>query len=168
MSEIKPINVKKGFSASALLFWIKGSISIDYRFIRVIEKNTFLGLIPSGTFKQNIPLKNVTDIELNTNYKIGRFILGIVLILLGISIMSNSAFMGLIILIIGMGTFLNGIMTQLAIEKGGSTFTINVPFFNKSDMIDAQQAIEEALATDADKTDLNLYSHQNNNNGQIQ
>lgn len=34
--------INKQFSASALLFWIKGRISVDYRGIHIVEPNTIL------------------------------------------------------------------------------------------------------------------------------
>ncbi|WP_311407650.1 hypothetical protein [Liquorilactobacillus uvarum] len=151
--------LKKDFSASALLFWIKGSVAVDYRFVRIVEQNTILGLIPAGNNKQNIPLKNISGVSVNTSYKVKRFILGIIVALIGLSVLDSSALMGLIILLIGVATFLNGILTEIEIEKSGSSFVLYVPFFNKADIISIQQGIEQALSNDIDKTDMSLYNH---------
>lgn len=150
---------KQEFSASALLFWIKGSIAVDYRFVRIIEQNTVLGMIPAGKHKQNIPLKNISDASINTSYQIKRFIIGIIIGFIGLGLLGSSAFWGFIVLLLGVFIFLNGIYTVLAIEKGGSNYIIQVPFYDKQKMIAAQNAIEQALTTDSDKTDYSLYNN---------
>ncbi|MFM9745163.1 hypothetical protein ACKI2C_47240, partial [Streptomyces brasiliscabiei] len=109
--------------------------------------------------KQNIPLKNISGVSVNTSYKVKRFILGIIVALIGLSVLDSSALMGLIILLIGVATFLNGILTEIEIEKSGSSFVLYVPFFNKADIISIQQGIEQALSNDIDKTDMSLYNH---------
>ncbi|SYW09721.1 hypothetical protein [Oenococcus oeni] len=154
---------KKEFSASALLFWIKGSVAVDYRFVRIVEQNTIFGLIPAGNHKQNIPLKNISDTSVNSYYNVKNFIWGIIIALIGFALFDSSTFFGLIAVLIGVGLFLNGIMTQLDIEKGGSSYIINVPFYNKNDVSEIQQAIEQALSADVDKTDQSLYHKRLNN-----
>lgn len=118
-----------------------------------------MGLIPAGKHRQSIPLKNVSDVGLNTSYKASRFLIGIILIISGFSLMSNDFLLGLIAAVFGVIECLNGIETTLRIEKGGSGYLINVPFFDKSTMINVQEVIEEALNTDADKGDMSLYHH---------
>lgn len=149
---------KKEFSASALLFWIKGSVSVDYRFVKVVEQNTVLGLIPAGSHKQNIPLKNISDASVDTSYSVKDFIFGIIIAFIGLAMFGSSALFGVILLLIGVGIFLNGIMTKLSIEKAGSAYEIQVPFYDKQSALDIQKAIEEALSTDIDKTDQSLYN----------
>lgn len=148
---------KKEFSASTLLFWIKGSVAVDYRFVRIVEQNTVLGLLPAGKHKQNIPLKNISDASIDTSYSVKDFIFGVIIATTGLGMFNSDTAIGVIILLIGIGIFLNGIMTKLSIEKGGTAYEISVPFYNKQNMIEIKQAIEEALATDIDKTDQSLY-----------
>lgn len=143
---------KKEFSASTLLFWIKGSVAVDYRFVRIVEQNTVLGLLPAGKHKQNIPLKNISDASIDTSYSVKDFIFGVIIATTGLGMFNSDTAIGVII-------FLNGIMTKLSIEKGGTAYEISVPFYNKQNMIEIQQAIEEALTTDIDKTDQSLYHH---------
>lgn len=154
--------IEKSFSASALLFWIKGKISVDYRFVRVNEKNTIWGIFPAGSNTQNIPLKNISNVALNTAYKMSRFLWGILLAVIGIAFIQDSPLVGLILLALGILIFLCGILTQVEIERSGTAYSFEVPFFNKADMQEVQHVIEEALSTDADKTDQSLYHHRLN------
>lgn len=149
--------ISKEFSASALLFWIKGKISVDYRFVRIVEKNTILGLIPAGEKRQNIPLNNITDASISTSYKVGRFIAGIILAFLGFAMFTTSILLGLLLLALGVFTFMNGIMTQLIIDKAGSSYILNVPFFNKDDIHAVQGGLERAIQEQMDKSDLNFF-----------
>ncbi|WP_278966113.1 hypothetical protein [Lactobacillus apis] len=68
---------------------------------------------------------------------------------------NSSALFGFLAFIIGVGIFLNGIMTKLSIEKAGSAYEISVPFYDKQSLVYIQQAI----STDIDKTDQSLYHH---------
>lgn len=68
---------------------------------------------------------------------------------------NSSALFGFLAFIIGVGIFLNGIMTKLSIEKAGSAYEISVPFYYKQSLVYIQQAI----STDIDKTDQSLYHH---------
>ncbi|USS90355.1 hypothetical protein [Fructilactobacillus carniphilus] len=110
----------------------KGTISVNYRSIRVDECNTvFFGLIPAGKSVQNIPINNVSGVTINTAYKLSRMVLGVI-------------------------EFLNGIITTLSIEKSGSSYDLAVPFFDKSKIQEAADAINKNLDTHEDKGDLNL------------
>lgn len=156
--------INKQFSASALLFWIKGRISVDYRGIHIVEPNTILGIFPAGQQRKSIPLKNVSDAEISTSYKVLRLLIGIFLVICGFSLFGTSFFAGLIVAALGVFVFLNGLQTYLTIEHGGNPYVLFVPFFNKQDIMDVKQAIDEAINNDADKTDNSLYQHRLDSN----
>ena len=117
-------------------------MAVDYRFVRIVEQNTVLGLLPAGKHKQNIPLKNISDASIDTSYSVKDFIFGVIIATTGLGMFNSDTAIGVIILLIGIGIFLNGIMTKLSIEKGGISYEISVPFYNKQNMIDIQHAIE--------------------------
>lgn len=150
--------INKEFAASVFLFWVKGKIAVDYRSVRITEQNTVLGLIPAGSNKQTIPLKNISGASISTAYKVSRFIWGAIIAIAGIALLGSSFLVGLILAVIGVIMILNGILTTLSIEKSGTAYRLTVPFFNKADIISVQQVIEQALMTDADKTDQSLYN----------
>ena len=149
--------IKREFSASAMLFWIKGNIAVDYRAVRVMEQNTALGLLPAGNRKKTIPLNTISDVTISTEYKVGRFVLGVFLAIIGLVFIQLSFLTGLILILIGAGIFLNGILTRLDIEKSGNTYEVSVPFFDRTAIQEVQSVIEQALNSSIDKTDLNLH-----------
>ena len=145
------------FSTSLLFFWIKGKVEVDSRFVKTNISNTLLGFIPAGKDQQSIPLKNISGAMLSTQYFFKPFIIGLILFFMGFGTMSDSFLLGLILLILGVGIAGNGIQTVLNIEKSGSPYLISVPFFEKQKMQVLVNNIQEALAEDTDKTDLNLF-----------
>ena len=146
------------FSLSLLFFWIKGHITVTQRDVQCRTANTVLVLIPAGRREQTIPLRNISSCSIDTRFKIGGLIVGIVLGLGGLSTMAESFFAGVFILLIGVLIFGGGIRTNLTIQRSGSDYTIDVPFYEKGKMIDIQDAINEALNYEADKTDMNIHA----------
>jgi len=145
------------FSISLLFFWLKGGVDIDSRFVKTNISNTILGFIPAGKDQQSIPLKNISGATLSTKFHFFRFIIGIIILFSGLGVIGNSFIWGLILLLIGVGLAGGGIETILKIEKSGSAYLISVPFFEKSKMSDLSNGINQALAADTDKTDLNMF-----------
>ncbi|MBU5594175.1 hypothetical protein KQI76_03270 [Amphibacillus sp. MSJ-3] len=145
------------FTISLLFFWVKGSILVDSRFVKVNLANTILGFIPAGRDQQNIPLKNISGSMLSTKYFIKPFILGLIIFFIGLGTIGDSFLLGLIIVLIGLGIAANGIQTILVIEKAGSPYQISVPFFEKKKMELLNEQIHNALSDDTDKTDLNQF-----------
>lgn len=145
------------FSTSLLFFWVKGSVTVDSRFVKTNLSNTILGFIPAGKDQQNIPLKNISGAMLSTQYFFKPIILGLIFLLIGLSSFSENFIIGLILFILGIGIAGNGIQTILNIEKSGSPYFISVPFFEKQKMQLLNNYILDALAEDTDKTDLNMF-----------
>ncbi|MCG1027018.1 hypothetical protein [Virgibacillus halodenitrificans] len=148
---------KVNFAISLLFFWVKGEVEVDNRFVKTKISNTILGFIPAGKDQQNIPLKNISGAMLSTKFFIKPFIIGLILLFLGLGTLSDSFILGLILLILGVGIAGSGIQTILNIEKAGTPYLISVPFFEKPKMQVLNDSIHSALVDDSDKTDLNFF-----------
>ncbi|RHW49203.1 hypothetical protein DS831_09125 [Bombilactobacillus bombi] len=144
-------------SLSLLFFWVKGFIAVDSRFVRVSKGNTILGFIPAGKDNQNIPLKNISSTMISSQYKIKPIILGVIIIFLAFSFISQSFLGALVLLLIGVGVLGSGLQNVLVIQRAGSDYLIPVPFFEKAKLLTIQDEITEMLAQDTDKTDLNMF-----------
>ena len=145
------------FSTSLLFFWVKGEVEVDNRFVKTKLSNTILGFIPAGKDQQSIPLKNISGALLSTKFFIKPFIIGLILLLMGLGSFADNFILGLILLILGIGIAGSGIQTILNIEKSGTPYLISVPFFEKQKMQLLNNSIHDALAEDTDKTDLNMF-----------
>lgn len=149
------------FALSILFFWIKGNLSVDSRFVKVNTANVILGIFPAGRDSETIPLKNISSTKISSKYKIMPMIFGIIIMLISLSKLSSSFFAALVFFLIGALIFGSGILTTLIIQRAGNDYMISVPFFEKNKLLMSQDKIEEALAHDTDKTDLNQFFEKN-------
>lgn len=149
------------FALSILFFWIKGNLSVDSRFVKVNTANVILGIFPAGRDSETIPLKNISSTKISSKYKIMPMIFGIIIMLISLSKLSSSFFAALVFFLIGALIFGSGILTTLIIQRAGNDYMISVPFFEKNKLLMVQDKIEEALAHDTDKTDLNQFFEKN-------
>ncbi|HLR81066.1 MAG TPA: hypothetical protein VK119_10930 [Bacillota bacterium] len=150
------MNKRIEFALSVIFFWVQGHLSVDNRFVKVTTANTILGLFPAGKDSQTIPLKNISSTKLSSKYKILPMFLGLIILLTTLPTLGRS-FGSLIFFLIGGVLFCSGILTTLIIQRSGNDYYISVPFFEKNKLVQAQNAIEEAMAEDVDKTDLNQF-----------
>lgn len=148
------------FSISLIFFWLKGEVEVDSRFVKTNLANTILGIVPAGRDQQSIPLKNISGSMLSTKYRFKPMLVGFFVALFGFSTMANSFLTGLIVFAFGVCIVLSSVQTTLRIEKSGTPYEIQVPFFEKSKMQVLNGLIQNALAADTDKTDLNLFFDQ--------
>lgn len=148
---------KISYAVSLVFFWVKGFVAVDYRFINTSKPNTVLGFIPAGKDNQSIPLKNVSSASISSSYKLKPMFIGFVLFMVSFSYTESSIIAFIFFLVLGAGIFGSGIQTNLCIQRAGSDYIISVPFFEKAKLYVIKDRINNALAVDADKTDLSLY-----------
>lgn len=155
----KSLGTKKFiFALSTLFFWVKGFINVDSRFVKVNSKNTILGgIIPAGQKNRSIPLKSISEVYLSSSYKIFPIFLGALLMIAGLNYLGSNIVTAFILIIIGIGSFGSGIKTVLVLQLVNSEYIVDAPFFEKSKMIDVKEFIDESLAHEIDKTDMNLH-----------
>ncbi|MCL1936594.1 MAG: hypothetical protein FWF57_09515 [Defluviitaleaceae bacterium] len=135
------IQNKVVFSILLIRFWIKGSIMVDEHQIITSISNVVLGIIPLGKNEKQFTLRNIQGVQINTKFNIGSFLLGFLLTTLGLF-----AYIFSIILVpIGVIIFLNGILTSITITGNGDDYKIEVPFFEKSKILEINKSIQEAL-----------------------
>lgn len=126
-------NGNNKFSVSLLMPWIKGVMEVDNNFLHVKMPNTtFFGLIPAGGRNQKIPLPGLTSVEIESVYKIGGMLLGILVAIGGFAMFNTSALGAVLLIIIGALLFLSGIRTKLIFEKSGMEQSVLVPFFESA------------------------------------
>src|SRR5699024_8975798 len=105
---------------------------------------------------QTIPLKNISSTKLSSKYKIWPMFLGLSNLMTTLPTLGRSFGSSIFFLLDGV-LFCSRILTTLIIQRSGNDYYISVPFFEKNKLVQAQNAIEEAMAEDVDKTDLNQF-----------
>lgn len=148
------------FPVSPLFFWIKGHIEVDNKVTKVETRNTVLGIIPAGANKQTVPMSNVSSVSVRTGVLLKPILIGILLTIFGFAVISSAddggagaVLFGLLLIIIGVSNVIAGVPTYLDIETGGTIRTIFAPFFAKSTVQAAAEAMNQALLNTEDRRD---------------
>lgn len=158
-------NEANKFSVSLLAFWVKGSMSVNDRFLNIDMPNTVLfGLIPAGKDKQHTPLSGITNVSTSSSFKLGAMIFGAILALCGFAAIGSSGLGGLIIALIGIVMFLSGIKSSLSFERAGIRQVISVPFFESSKISAFADEINEKLASYQDDRNVRIQTDRQINN----
>lgn len=88
------------FSLPFPFLFLKTKIVLTNRRIAGESPNVVLGFIPVGSNKVNYPLRNVASTQVSTSLRFFRLIIGVILALLGLALIGQSAGF-IIILVIG-------------------------------------------------------------------
>lgn len=108
--------------------------------------NTLLGLIPVGTNENTIPLRNVASVSSNVTFRAGRFILGLLLLIIGFSTLLG---LGLLLVPLSILILLASFPTSLQVQNpaGGST-TIDVSPLEKEKLKIFVQELQNRVFAD--------------------
>lgn len=145
------------FSTSILMFWIKGKIEIDSRFVNVEIPNTVLGIFPLGKKRDSVPVHTISNLQIDNSFKMKPILIGLFLLFISFGMLGDSFFGGLILGAISLGISGSGILTTLTFDKSGSKQAISVPFFEAKKLEAAQTEIYSLISNSADGRDLGLY-----------
>lgn len=149
------------FPVSPLFTWVKGSIEVDNKVTRVETRNTVFGIIPAGANRLTIPMSNVSSVSVRTGVLVSYIIGGLIAVIMGFSAFSGISdvgfwvfFVGLALILFGLSAMVAGVPVYLDIETGGTTRTIFAPFFAKSAVQAAADAMNQALLNTEDRRDV--------------
>ncbi|GEP19834.1 hypothetical protein [Pediococcus argentinicus] len=131
MSELENHSQNEEEFATALLTpWVKGKVSVDDNFLRMNIPNTILfNLIPAGKRSNKTPISTISNISSSTKYKLPRMIIGAIIVIIGFSMLSSSAFAALIAMILGVFIVGSGIQTIFEYENMGNSKQLEFPFY---------------------------------------
>lgn len=146
------------FATSLILFWLRGSLSVDQSVVALRFPNSWLG-IPTGTYQEAIPIKNISSVKRGTYLSIPQLLIGGFLIWLGGSDLLRGRISVPIVgvLLLGVLLVLNCYKVALNIEKSGIWITIPFAGFEAKKASQILQVLTQAIYRDADKTDLSRY-----------
>lgn len=131
-------------------------------FLKIRMQNTiFFGLIPAGLTKDTSPLANVSNVSSTKEFKLGRIFLGILLGLGGLALLSNSALLGIILVLLSIGIMGSGIITVFAYERNGIEKKVYLPFFEANHVAELEEQVLSAIATFYDDRNVRKHSQEN-------
>ena len=139
------------------MFWIKGKIEVDSRFVNVEIPNTVLGIFPLGKKRDSLPVHTISNLQIDIAIKIKPILIGLFLLFASFAMLGDSVFAGLLFGVISLEIAGSGILTTLTFDKSGSKQVISVPFFEAKKLEAAQTEIYSLISNSADGRDLGLY-----------
>ena len=139
------------FSPSVVLFWLRTSVAASS--MRVIYKspNTLLGVIPLGSSTQTIPLRNIASVDTNTKFNPGSFVWGVVFFVAGLACLSDSAAVGILLILLAAANLANTMNAQLDfVNQAGGRNTVKVSILKKAKLMQLAQAIRQLVFADTE------------------
>ena len=142
------------YITSLLTFYLKGEISLEQNFVKFKMPNTILGLIPLGA-KESVPINQLSVVESNFQVKLKRLIIGAVVVIIGLSMLSDSFLAALIMLVLGANTVITALETVLTIKTtAGSNKTIAFLIFEKAKADLVEEKLNQLIGNRMDDTNV--------------
>ncbi|MCE7792388.1 hypothetical protein K8O68_08155 [Salipaludibacillus sp. CUR1] len=121
------------FRPNLVLSWLKSEMTVTNKRVLGYSRNTLLGLIPLGKNEISYPLKNISSVSISSKFYLSRFIIGLILVLSGLSQISDSFLGGLFFLVLGALPLANSFVSRLIISpNSGNPTKLDVTFLDKN------------------------------------
>lgn len=113
--------------------------------------NTLLGVIPLGSSTQTIPLRNIASVDTNTKFNPGSFAWGVVFLVAGLACLSDSAAVGILLLLIAAANLANTMSAQLDfVNQAGGRNSVKVSILEKDKLMQLAQNIQQLVFADVE------------------
>ncbi|WP_240539375.1 hypothetical protein [Bifidobacterium sp. SO1] len=143
----------ESFSPNIILFWLKTEIAASSTRIRYKAPNTLLGVIPLGSNSKTIPLNNVASVDTDTRFNLGPALLGVILLIAGLSAFSDNAMVGVILLLIAVANLANAMNARLTfVNQAGGSNDLTVSIFEKAKLESFAEKVQELVFADRAQT----------------
>ena len=150
------------FMVSLLLFYMKGEVNIEKNMVRASFPNTIFKLIPLGKTNKTIPVNQISSIDDSFRLDVKAFILGIIAVIFGFSVLSDSVLFGILLLVYGVSTVVSSFETILVVySTAGVPFVINFVIFEKEKALQIKAELDRITNYHNDSHDLNIHRQQN-------
>ena len=150
------------FMVSLLLFYMKGEVNIEKNMVRASFPNTIFKLIPLGKTNKTIPVNQISSIDDSFRLDVKAFILGIIAVIFGFSVLSDSVLLGILLLVYGVSTVVSSFETILVVySTAGVPFVISFVIFEKEKALQIKAELDRITNYHNDSHDLNIHRQQN-------
>ena len=150
------------FMVSLLLFYMKGEVNIEKNMVRASFPNTIFKLIPLGKTNKTIPVNQISSIDDSFRLDVKAFVLGIIAVIFGFSVLSDSVLFGILLLVYGVSTVVSSFETILVVySTAGVPFVISFVIFEKEKALQIKAELDKITNYHNDSHDLNIHRQQN-------
>ncbi|NHZ85450.1 MAG: hypothetical protein GWP19_06175 [Planctomycetia bacterium] len=135
------------FTANLILFWLKANYVLTNKRLTGDTPNTLFGIVPLGKAQIAQPLKTIASVTSSTKFTLGRLLLGVVLLLIGFSIMGSSFFISLVLLILAAVNILNCYTaTFIVTNNGGQSTGYEISILEQSKVVEFTNEVNIVIA----------------------
>ncbi len=143
------------YMTSLLTFYLKGEIRSEQNFIVFKNPNTILGLIPLGARTERVPINQISSTSASFRLKFLKLVLGIIVIVIGFSVISDSFVASLILWLIGANWVIDAFEIDLIIATtDGQERLIDFFIFEKSKAELAESQINSMIGNRLSDTNV--------------
>lgn len=141
------------YMTSLLTFYMKGEISQEQNFVHLKKPNTILNIIPLGAEKDSIPVTQLSSVQSNFKVYIKPLAFGTLFTIFGLSMLSQSFIVALILMLIGANAIITAFETVLSIKTtAGEVKRIPFLIFEKEKAELAETQIRQIISNRLDDT----------------
>jgi hypothetical protein len=126
------ITSSEKFTTNLVLSWLKTDFSLTNKRLMGFQPNTLFGVFPLGKKEVSYPLKNIASVGVSTKFHLKRFIIGLILVFIGLGMFGDSFLGGLILLAIGALPLLNSFTSSMVVtNNAGQPVGIEISILEK-------------------------------------
>lgn len=140
------------FLASILAPYLKAQMMCSSsRFVFKVP-NSLLGFIPIGSVENTMPIRNIAAVSSTTSFRLGRFVIGLILAIAGFVMFKDSVVGGILCLLLGAALLVTAFPARLNVQNaaGGMT-SLEVSIFDKAKLARFTQELQNRVFADLDQ-----------------
>lgn len=124
----------------------KASYRLTSKRLVATKTRSFLGLFPIGSSESTYPLNNIASISIGTRFRFGTFIVGLILLLLGLGSIAHGV--GIVLLIIGILAMIGAFQGAFLIgNNAGQAMSHLIYFTARKQASEFVQQVNNAIAS---------------------
>lgn len=134
------------FTPNLLFFWIKTKFILTNKRLVVYKPSFIFGLIPKGYDRLDQPIKTISAISSSKKYSIFSAFIGLFVFFLGLSTLSFSFLVGIILLLLSFECFTNVVVSSLLIKNnGGLTENFSFSYFERNNLQEFSNELQNTI-----------------------
>jgi len=147
------------FITSLLTFYLKGEIRHEQNFIKIKKPNTILSLIPLGSKTNTMPINQISSVETNFKLLFKPFLVGLIIAIVGLTLLSDSFVGGVVVFLIGAAMVINSFQTELHVNlTSGKVEYVFFLIFEKKKAEMAAEQINTLISNRMDDTNTRVHT----------
>ncbi|MGY3725193.1 hypothetical protein SAMN05421767_1252 [Granulicatella balaenopterae] len=152
---------KISFITSVLTYYLKGEVSIDDNFIKITNPNTILKCIPLGANDTSIPVNQLASVDSSFSLDLKSLVINFVIAFVGLGVKESNFLLGVVMVLLGIGGMINAFQTIMTFRTtSGEMVMMNVVVFEKEKVIECKEKVETLLVSHLDNTNIRKHAEQ--------